>query len=46
MQTFKKYLNPLHKDLDKVASFSDLPELSQLEKEGIPSTKNSKPKEK
>jgi DNA helicase-2/ATP-dependent DNA helicase PcrA len=39
MQTFKKYLNPLHKDLDKVASFSDLPELSQLEKEEYPQLK-------
>ncbi len=33
MQTFKKYLNPLHKDLDRVASFSDLPELTTLEAE-------------
>lgn len=36
MQTFKKYLNPLYKDLDKTASFADLQELSPLEKEEYP----------
>lgn len=36
MQTFKKYLNPLYKDLDDVASFSDLKDLSPLETEEYP----------
>ena len=39
MQTFKKYLNPLHKDLDRVASFLDLPELTTLETEEYPQLK-------
>ena len=39
MQTFKKYLNPLHKDLDRVASFLDLPELSLLEADEYPQLK-------
>lgn len=33
MQTFKKYLNPLYKDLDEVASFSDITNISPLEEE-------------
>jgi DNA helicase-2/ATP-dependent DNA helicase PcrA len=33
MQSFKKYLNPLYKDLDTVSSFADLEELSELEEE-------------
>ena len=40
MQTFKKYLNPLYKDLDRVASFSDLQDLSQLEQEEYPQLKS------
>lgn len=36
MQSFKKYLNPLHKDLDEVASFSDLTNISPLEQEEYP----------
>ncbi len=36
MQTFKKYLNPLYKDIDNVADFSDLTDLSLLEKEEYP----------
>jgi hypothetical protein len=33
MQTFKKYLNPLYKDLESVASFSDITNPSPLEQE-------------
>ncbi len=36
MQTFKKYLNPLYKDLDEVASFSDITNPSTLEQEEYP----------
>ena len=36
MQSFKKYLNPLHKDLDEVASFPDLSNISSLEQEEYP----------
>lgn len=36
MQTFKKYLNPLYKDLDNVASFSDITNISPLEQEEYP----------
>ena len=36
MQTFKEYLNPLYKDVDKVADFTDLKDLSSLEKEEYP----------
>ena len=36
MQTFKKYLNPLYKDVDQVANFDDLKELSTLEQEEYP----------
>ena len=39
MQTFKKYLNPLYKDLDSVASFSDIKDLSTLEQEEYPQLK-------
>lgn len=39
MQTFKKYLNPLHKDVDKVADFSDLKELTEIEQEEYPNLK-------
>ena len=39
MQTFKKYLNPLYKDLDSVASFSDITNLSSLEQEEYPRLK-------
>jgi DNA helicase-2/ATP-dependent DNA helicase PcrA len=33
MQTFKKYLNPLYRDVDTIADFSDLKELTPLEEE-------------
>lgn len=36
MQNFKKYLNPLHEDLDTVAAFNDLADISELEKEEYP----------
>jgi DNA helicase II / ATP-dependent DNA helicase PcrA len=39
MQTFKEYLNPLYKDVDKIANFDDLKELSPLEKEEYPNLK-------
>ncbi len=36
MQTFKEYLNPLYKDVDNIADFSDLKDLSSLEQEEYP----------
>jgi DNA helicase II / ATP-dependent DNA helicase PcrA len=39
MQTFKEYLNPLYKEVDKVANFDDLKELSNLEQEEYPNLK-------
>jgi len=39
MQTFKEYLNPLYKEVDKIANFEDLKELSPLEKEEYPNLK-------
>jgi len=36
MQTFKKYLNPLYKQLDEVGSFNDLENISVLEQEEYP----------
>lgn len=36
MQTFKKYLNPLYKQLEDIGSFSDLTDLSALEQEEYP----------
>jgi DNA helicase II / ATP-dependent DNA helicase PcrA len=36
MQTFKQYLHPLYKDVDKVADFSNLKELSDLERQEYP----------
>ena len=39
MQTFKQYLHPLYRDVDKVADFSDLKALSPLEEEEYPNLK-------
>jgi DNA helicase-2/ATP-dependent DNA helicase PcrA len=39
MQTFKQYLHPLYRDVDKVADFSDLKNLSTLEEEEYPNLK-------
>ncbi len=39
MQTFKQYLHPLYRDVDKVADFSDLTNLSTLEEEEYPNLK-------
>jgi len=39
MQTFKQYLHPLYRDVDKVADFSDLTNISPLEKEEYPNLK-------
>jgi len=36
MQTFKNHLNPLYKQLEQVGSFSDLGELTELEKQEYP----------
>ena len=36
MQSFKKYLNPLHKDLDTVANFSQVQIDNELEREEYP----------
>lgn len=36
MQSFKKYLNPLYKDVDLVSKFDDLKELTPLETEEYP----------
>jgi DNA helicase-2/ATP-dependent DNA helicase PcrA len=36
MQTFEEYLNPLYKDVDKIADFSDLKNISPLEEEEYP----------
>lgn len=36
MQTFKKYLNPLYKQLEDIGSFNDLANLSALEQEEYP----------
>lgn len=36
MQTFKKYLNPLYKQLDEIGSFNDLTDISPLEKDEYP----------
>ena len=36
MQTFKKYLNPLYKQLDEIGSFNDLDNVSVLEQEEYP----------
>lgn len=39
MQTFKKYLNPLYRDVDRLADFDDLKDLTDLEKEEYPNLK-------
>jgi len=39
MQTFKQYLHPLYRDVDQVADFSDLKNLSTLEEEEYPNLK-------
>lgn len=36
MQTFKKYLNPLYRDLDRVSDFDDIQIDNELEKEEYP----------
>ncbi len=39
MQTFKKYLNPLYKQLEDIGSFNDLIDLTSLEQEEYPTLK-------
>lgn len=39
MQTFKKYLNPLYKEVGALANFDDLVNISDLEKEEYPTLK-------
>ncbi len=36
MQSFKKYLNPLYKDIDEISNFSQIPIDNELEKEEYP----------
>lgn len=36
MQEFKQYLNPIYKEVDKIIDYTDLKELSDLEKEEYP----------
>ena len=40
MQSFKKYLNPLHKDIDTVSDFSNVQIDNDLEKEEYPNLEN------
>lgn len=40
MQPFKKFLNPLHKDIDQILDFSQTPIDSELEKEEYPHLEN------